>query len=187
MMNAVEFAQLKQQDYLNELIEFLKIPSVSTQPEHTQDVKTAASWVADKMKDAGLENVRVIETKRHPLVYGDWLHADGQPTVLVYGHYDVQPAEPFELWETPPFEPTIREDYLYARGSSDDKGQAYLHVKAVEALLAANGRLPVNVKFIVEGEEEMGGPSLSAFIPQQKELLAADVALISDTGMVSPT
>lgn len=182
-MNAVEIAQSKQQDYLDELIEFLQIPSVSTQPEHAQDVKTAASWLAAKMKDAGLENVRVIETQNHPLVYGDWLHAQGQPTVLVYGHYDVQPAEPFELWDTPPFEPTIRDDYLYARGSSDDKGQAYLHVKAVEALLAANGRLPVNVKFIIEGEEESGGASLSDFIPQNKALLAADVALVSDTAM----
>ena len=183
MSKAVEIAQEKQQVYLDELIEFLKIPSVSTQPGHDEDVKTAASWLADKMEKAGLENVRVVETAKHPLVYGDWLHAEGQPTVLVYGHYDVQPAEPFELWESPPFEPTIRDDFLYARGSSDDKGQAYIHVKAVEALLQANGRLPVNVKFIIEGEEESGGESLTAFIPENKELLAADVALVSDTAM----
>lgn len=183
MSKAVEIAQANQQVYLDELIEFLKIPSVSTQPEHDEDVKTAASWLADKMTKAGLENVRVIETAKHPLVYGDWLHAEGQPTVLVYGHYDVQPAEPFELWESPPFEPSIRDDFLYARGSSDDKGQAYLHVKAVEALLQANGRLPVNVKFIIEGEEESGGESLTAFIPENKKLLSADVALVSDTAM----
>ncbi len=183
MSKAIQLVQTKQQDHLEELIDFLKIPSVSTQPEHAQDVQTAASWLAAKMSTAGLENVRVIATKGHPLVYGDWLHAADQPTVLVYGHYDVQPAEPFELWESPPFEPTIREEYIYARGSADDKGQIYVHVKAVEALLAANGRLPVNVKFIVEGEEESGGESLSAFIPQNKALLSADVALVSDTAM----
>ncbi len=183
MSKAVELAEANQKNHLNELIEFLKIPSVSTQPKHDEDVKTAASWLADKMTQAGLENVRVVETAKHPLVYGDWLHAEGQPTVLVYGHYDVQPAEPFELWESPPFDPAIRDDFLYARGSSDDKGQAYIHVKAVEALLQANGRLPVNVKFIIEGEEESGGASLSAFIPQNKELLAADIALVSDTAM----
>ena len=183
MSKAVEIAQANQKTYLDELFEFLRIPSVSTQPEHDDDVKAAAEWLAGKMTAAGLENVRVIKTDKHPLVYGDWLHAEGQPTVLVYGHYDVQPAEPFELWESPPFEPTVRDDFIFARGASDDKGQAYVHVKAVEALLQANGRLPVNVKFIIEGEEESGGASLSAFIPENKELLTADVALVSDTGM----
>ena len=183
MSKAVEIAQANQKIYLDELFEFLRIPSVSTQPEHDDDVKAAAEWLAGKMNDAGLENVRVIKTDKHPLVYGDWLHAEGQPTVLVYGHYDVQPAEPFELWESPPFEPTIRNDFIFARGASDDKGQAYVHVKAVEALLQANGRLPVNVKFVIEGEEESGGASLAAFIPENKALLAADVALVSDTGM----
>jgi acetylornithine deacetylase/succinyl-diaminopimelate desuccinylase-like protein len=134
---------------------------------------------------AGLENVEIIPTPHHPLVYADWLHAGDAPTVLIYGHYDVQPAEPLELWESPPFEPTVRDDYLYARGSSDDKGQVYIHVKAVEAILKCYGRLPVNVKFIVEGEEEIGGESLSHFIPQNKAKLAADVALVSDTAMVS--
>lgn len=184
MNQAIEHARANKQHYLDELQAFLRIPSISTKPDHAGDVKTAASWLADNMKTAGLENVVVIETDRHPLVYGDWLHAEGKPTVLVYGHYDVQPAEPFDLWESPPFEPTIKDNYLYARGSSDDKGQAFLHVKAVEALLQSNGRLPVNVKFIIEGEEESGGESLSAFIPANKEMLAADIALVSDTGIV---
>lgn len=187
MSDPIAYAQLNRETHLAELIDFLRIPSVSTQPEHAADVQRAAHWLAEAMTAVGLENGRVIETARHPLVYADWLHAPGAPTVLVYGHYDVQPAEPFDLWQSPPFEPTVRDDYLYARGSSDDKGQVYVHVKAVEALLRSHGRLPVNVKFIVEGEEESGGQSLSAFIPQNKELLAADVALVSDTAMVSAT
>jgi acetylornithine deacetylase/succinyl-diaminopimelate desuccinylase-like protein len=130
--------------------------------------------------------VQIIETAGHPLVYADWLHAGAAaPTVLIYGHYDVQPAEPFELWHTPPFDPVILDNYLYARGASDDKGQAFIHVKAVQAHLQANGRLPVNVKFIMEGEEECGGAGLHAFIPQNKELLKADVALVSDTAMIA--
>ncbi|NKQ35889.1 MAG: dipeptidase [Chloroflexi bacterium] len=186
MSTAIEYAQNHREDHLNELFDFLRIPSVSTQPEHDADIQKAARWLAEAMQEAGLENVQVIQGVGHPLVYGDWLHAEGQPTVLVYGHYDVQPAEPFELWDSPPFAPTVRDDFVYARGSSDDKGQVYVHVKAVEALLKSNGRLPVNVKFIVEGEEESGGASLSAFLPENKALLAADVALISDTGMPSP-
>lgn len=186
MTHAIDLAKTQRETYLSQLKAFLKIPSISTQPDHADDVKTAARWLADEMARIGLENVRVIETKRHPLVVADWLHAgDDKPTVLVYGHYDVQPAEPLDLWQTPPFQPDVRDDYLYARGAADDKGQLFVHVKAVEALLAADGRLPVNVKFIVEGEEESGGASLTAFIPEHKELLAADVALISDTGMVS--
>ncbi len=186
MSTAIEYAQNHREDHLNELFDFLRIPSVSTQPEHDADIQKAARWLADAMEEAGLENVQVVQGVGHPLVYADWLHAAGQPTVLVYGHYDVQPAEPFELWESPPFEPAVRDDFIYARGSSDDKGQVYVHVKAVEALLKSNGRLPVNVKFIVEGEEESGGASLSAFLPQNKAMLSADIALISDTGMPSP-
>ncbi|WP_420631952.1 dipeptidase [Candidatus Leptofilum sp.] len=185
MSDPITYARAHQADYLAELIDFLRIPSISTQPERTDDTAVAAQWLADKMKQAGLENVEIITTQRHPLVYADWLHAGDAPTVLIYGHYDVQPAEPLELWDSPPFEPTVRDDYLYARGSSDDKGQAYIHAKAVEAILQSNGRLPVNVKFIVEGEEESGGESLEAFIPQNKAKLAADVALVSDTAMVS--
>ena len=184
MNQTIKHAQAHYERYLDELMAFLRIPSISTKPAHAEDVKTAANWLADNMKKAGLENVKVIETNRHPLVYGDWLHAEGKPTVLVYGHYDVQPAEPFDLWDSEPFEPTVKDNYLYARGASDDKGQAFIHVKAVEALLQENGRLPINVKFIIEGEEESGGESLSAFIPENKEMLAADVALVSDTAIV---
>lgn len=187
MSDAISYAKLNQEKHLDELKQFLRIPSVSTQPEHDGDIMQAARWLADSLTAVGLENARLIERDgRHPLVYADWLHAPGAPTVLVYGHYDVQPAEPFDLWHTPPFEPTIRDNFLYARGASDDKGQLFIHVKAVEALLKSDGRLPVNVKFIVEGEEECGGQHLSLFIPENKELLAADVALISDTAMISP-
>ncbi|MCP4424898.1 MAG: dipeptidase [Chloroflexi bacterium] len=179
------YAQENQAAHLAELIEFLRIPSVSTQPEHTADVAAAADWLAQAMRAAAIENVRVIATEGHPLVYGDWLRAGSDaPTVLIYGHYDVQPVDPLELWESPPFEPDTRDDYLYARGSSDDKGQAYIHVKAVEACLKTDGRLPINVKFIFEGEEESGGESLEAFILENKELLAADIALISDTAIL---
>jgi acetylornithine deacetylase/succinyl-diaminopimelate desuccinylase-like protein len=182
-----QFAQENQANYLAELIEFLRIPSVSTQPEHDADVAAAADWLAASLREAGLENIRLIETDRHPLIYGDWLHAGPDvPTVLIYGHYDVQPVDPLELWDTPPFEPVVQGDYLVARGASDDKGQAFIHVKAVQAYLQTHGRLPVNVKFIMEGEEESGGASLAAFVPQNKELLAADIALISDTHILSP-
>lgn len=185
MSDPISHVRKHQSDYLAELIDFLRIPSISTQPERKADTAVAAQWLADKLKLAGLENVEIIATQRHPLVYADWLHAGDAPTVLIYGHYDVQPAEPLELWESPPFEPAVRDDFLYGRGSSDDKGQIFVHVKAVEAILKNNGRLPVNVKFIVEGEEESGGESLAAFIPQHKEKLAADIALVSDTAMVS--
>jgi len=182
-----QLAQTRQAQHVTELIDFLRIPSVSTQPQHAADVAAAARWLAAQMTAAGLEHVRVLTTAGHPLVYADWLHAGSDaPTVLIYGHYDVQPAEPFDQWETPPFEPTVRGDYLYARGAADDKGQVYVHVKAAEAYLEAHGRLPVNVKFIVEGEEESGSVNLSRFIPANKALLAADVALVSDTTILSP-
>ncbi len=186
MIDPILYAREHKASHVAELMDFLRIPSVSTQPQHKEDVSEAARWLANMMERAGLENVRVIETKGHPLVYGDWLHAGANtPTVLVYGHYDVQPAEPVELWETPPFEPSVRDDHIYARGSSDDKGQVYIHVKAVEAYLQTIGALPVNLKFIVEGEEESGGFNLEAFVPENRELLSADVALVSDTAIVS--
>ncbi len=184
---ALRYAAQHQQAHLDELIEFLRIPSVSTQPERREEVREAAEWLAQAMRDAGLENARVIDTAGHPLVYSDWLHAgDNAPTVLVYGHYDVQPAEPEDQWRTAPFAPQVDGDYLIARGVSDDKGQVYIHVKAVEAYLHGAGSLPLNIKFIVEGEEEIGGPSLGEFVPQHKELLTADVAVISDSSMMAP-
>ncbi|MGJ5817506.1 dipeptidase [Paludibaculum fermentans] len=169
--------------FLEELNKFLRIPSISTSPEHTADVAAAAEFVAASLKSAGLENVEIIPTDRHPLVYADWLHAAGKPTVLCYGHYDVQPPDPLELWHTPPFEPTIRDGNLYARGSADDKGQMYMHVKAVEALFAVYGKLPVNVKFLIEGEEEVGGASITKYVAAHHEKLKADVALVSDTAL----
>lgn len=183
--NPIEYARNQQETYLEQLKAFLRMPSISTDPAYSGNVAETAVWLANQMTAAGLENVEVVKTDKHPLVVGDWLHAgDDKPTVLIYGHYDVQPADPLELWQTPPFEPDIRDDYIYARGAADDKGQLYVHVKAVEALLKTNGRLPVNVKFIIEGEEESGGASLSAYIPANKEKLAADIALVSDTGFV---
>jgi acetylornithine deacetylase/succinyl-diaminopimelate desuccinylase-like protein len=150
--------------FLAELITFLRIPSVSTLAEHRGDIDRAAEFVAAGLRGAGLRNVAVIPTGKFPLVYGESLDAPGKPTVLCYGHYDVQPPDPLEEWQTPPFEPAIRNGNLYARGSADDKGQMYMHVKAVETLRAVYGRLPVNVKFLVEGEEEVGGASITRYV-----------------------
>jgi acetylornithine deacetylase/succinyl-diaminopimelate desuccinylase-like protein len=177
-----EFVKQHEARFLEELLDLLRIPSISTLPENKPDVARAAQFVADSLTAAGLENVEVIPTERHPLVYADWLHAPGKPTVLCYGHYDVQPPDPLELWESPPFEPVIRNGNIYARGACDDKGQMYMHVKAVEALRHAHGgRLPLNVKFLVEGEEEVGGKSISQYLPGHTAKLSADVALVSDT------
>ncbi len=169
--------------FLDELKQFLRIPSVSTLPEHEPDIARAAEFVADSLRTAGMENVEIVPTGRHPLVYADWLHAAGKPTVLCYGHYDVQPPDPMELWTSPPFEPTLRDGNLYARGSADDKGQMYAHVKAIEALRATGTDLPVNVKFLIEGEEEVGGASITAFVAANGAKLKADVALVSDTAL----
>jgi len=172
--------------HLAELNEFLKIPSISSLSEHKADMRNAAEWLAESLKAAGLENISIDETEGHPVVYADWLHAEGQPTLLIYGHYDVQPVDPLELWDSAPFEPEVRGNKLYARGASDDKGQVFMHVKAVEALLKTNGKLPVNVKFCIEGEEEIGSPNLPAYVEENKDKLAADVIVISDTGMQGP-
>ena len=175
------FVEQNQTRLLEELQDFLRIPSISTLPEHKPDVERAARFVADSLSRAGLEHVEIIPTAGNPLVYGDWLHAPGKPTVLCYGHYDVQPPDPLELWRNPPFEPTVRDGNIYARGSADDKGQMYMHVKAVEALRAVNGTLPVNLKFLIEGEEEVGGASISKYVAGNRAKLKADVALVSDT------
>lgn len=179
-----EYVSSNRERFLEELKEFLRIPSISTLPEHKADVARAAQFTAESLKKAGLENVEIIPTAGHPLVYADWLHAAGAPTVLCYGHYDVQPPDPLELWNTPPFEPTLRDGNIYARGSADDKGQMYMHVKAVETLMAVHGgKLPVNLKFLVEGEEEIGGKSIAQYVPGAKDKLKADVALVSDTSL----
>src|SRR5579863_7895894 len=158
--------------FLEELKDFLRIPSISTLPENNEATHRAADFVVDHLVAAGLENVELIETERHPLVYADWLHAPGKPTVICYGHYDVQPPDPLELWESPLFEPTVRNGNIYARGACDDKGQMYMHIKAVESLFAANGgKLPLNVKFLIEGEEEVGGESIAEYVSAHKEKL----------------
>ena len=184
MSQAIDtFVRQNEERLLDELKAFLRIPSVSTLPEHKDDVGRAARFVADSLRDAGLENVEIIPTAGNPLVYGDWLHVAGKPTVLCYGHYDVQPPDPLDEWKTPPFEPSVRDGNIYARGSADDKGQMYMHVKAVEALHAVSGTLPVNLKFLIEGEEEVGGASIAKYVAENKEKLKADVALVSDTAL----
>ena len=180
---AIAYSRARPMTYQAELFEFLRIPSVSTQPAHEPDMQRAADWLHHMMEVAGLENVRVYPSVGKPIVYGDWLHAPGKPTVLFYGHYDVQPADDLELWDSPPFEPEIRKQNVYARGASDDKGQVMILLKAVEAYLQSNGALPVNVKFLLEGEEESGGKGLEAFIPENEALLSADIAFIADTAM----
>src|SRR5437588_3545020 len=187
--SAVDFAQNKanQQRFLTELKDLLRIPSVSTLPQHKNDVLRAAQFLADELKRIGMENLEIIPTAGHPLVYCDWLHAAGKPTVLCYGHYDVQPPDPLDEWKTPPFEPTERNGNLYARGAVDDKGQMYMHLKALESLMkAGNGSLPINVKVLIEGEEEIGGESIAKFVRENSERLKADFALVSDTEMFAP-
>ncbi len=183
---ALDYARQHQQRFLSELKELLRIPSVSTLPDHRNDVRRAADFVAAEMKRIGLENVEVISVipGGHPLVYGDWLNAAGKPTVLCYGHYDVQPPDPLDEWKSPPFDPTERNQNIYARGAVDDKGQMYMHLKAVESLMkTGNGKLPLNVRLVIEGEEEVGGESIAKFVREQPRRLAADLALVSDTEM----
>ncbi len=170
-------------EVLTELGAFLRIPSISTLATHADDVQQAAHWVADYLTQAGLEHTRIIPTEKHPLVYADWLHAPGQPTLLIYGHYDVQPPDPLDAWHSPPFEPTVRDGNLYARGAADDKGQVYVHMKAVAGLLQRDGTLPVNIRFLVEGEEEIGSQGLSAYVQAHPDTLGCDVVLISDSPM----
>jgi acetylornithine deacetylase/succinyl-diaminopimelate desuccinylase-like protein len=184
---AVDYARQNQQRFLSELKDLLRIPSVSTLPDHKDDVRRAADFVAAEMKRIGLEHVEVIKTEGHPLVYGDWLHAAGKPTALCYGHYDVQPPDPLDEWKSPPFDPTERNQNLYARGAVDDKGQMYMHLKALEALMnTGNGKLPLNVRLLIEGEEEVGGESIAAFVREHPDRLKSDFALVSDTEMFAP-
>src|SRR5688500_7684845 len=169
----------------DELFAFLRIPSVSARSDHTADTARAADWVADSLRTVGLR-ATVHRTPGHPVVVGEWRGARDAPTVLIYGHYDVQPAEPLELWHSPPFEPTVRDGKVYARGSVDDKGQLFLHVKALEAHLAVRGSLPVNIVVLAEGEEEVGSEHLVEFIERQRKLLACDAVIISDSAMFAP-
>ncbi|MBU2610136.1 MAG: dipeptidase [Chloroflexi bacterium] len=180
---ALDYARKNKEHFLNSLNEVLKIPSVSTDSAHLPDMQNAANWVASQLRDLGMQKVEIYPTARHPVVYAEWLGAQGAPTVLIYGHYDVQPADPLDLWQSGPFEPTVRGENLYARGASDMKGQVVAALKAVEAVVK-NGGLPVNLKWLIEGEEEIGSPSLEAFIAHHKELLASDFALNPDSGMI---
>ena len=183
MDNVIDFVNVNRERYLEELKAFLAIPSISALPQHLGDVKRCAEWCVSEMQRIGLQNVKLLDTPGNPVVYGDWLGAPGAPTVLFYGHYDVQPVDPLELWESPPFEATIRDGEIYARGSADDKGQVFMHFKAIEAHLKQNGKLPVNMKLILEGEEEVGSVNLDDFIRGHKNDLSADVVVISDSPM----
>jgi acetylornithine deacetylase/succinyl-diaminopimelate desuccinylase-like protein len=183
MDNVIDFINVNRDRYVDELKALLAIPSVSALPQHKADVRRCAEWCGDEMRRIGLQNVRLVETPGNPVVYGDWLEASGAPTMLFYGHYDVQPVDPLNLWESPPFEATIRDGEIYARGSADDKGQVFMHLKAIEAYLKQDGRLPVNIKIILEGEEEVGSENLDDFIRAHKDDLKANVVVISDSAM----
>ena len=183
-MTPIEYIESRRDANLAELVEFLKIPSISTQSEHKPDVERAARWVVEKLRGQ-FETVELIPTKGHPLVYAQSRQIPGKPTALFYGHYDVQPSEPDDLWTTPAFEPSVRGGNLYGRGTADDKGQVHIHLAAFEALKTTEGRLPVNMKVIIEGEEEVGGAALNAYVREQKERLRADVLVVSDTSMLA--
>jgi acetylornithine deacetylase/succinyl-diaminopimelate desuccinylase-like protein len=179
-----EYLESNKERFLNELLELLRIPSVSARSEHRDDMIKCAETVKQRLLDAGVDRSEVFTTEGHPVVYAEKIIDKNKPTVLVYGHYDVQPADPLDLWNSPPFEPVIKDDKIYARGACDDKGQFYMHVKALEVMNNTN-TLPVNIKFIIEGEEEVGSPNLAKFVKQNSKLLGADVILISDTAMIS--
>ncbi|HOL69805.1 MAG TPA: dipeptidase [Bryobacteraceae bacterium] len=180
------YHEQNRENYLETLKAFLRIPSISTLPEHKDDVRRAAEFAANELRNAGLDNVELIEGKGNPLVYGEWLGAKRKPTLLFYGHYDVQPAEPLEEWKSPPFEPEVRDGNIYARGACDDKGQVLILIKAVEGWLKTVGKLPCNVKFLLEGEEEVGGEHIESYVQSKPPRLKADAAVISDTEKFAP-
>ncbi|MGD0941492.1 MAG: dipeptidase [Terracidiphilus sp.] len=186
MSSAVSYARQNHPRFLNELKDLLRIPSVSTLPEHEDDCRRAAETLTAELTRIGMENVRLIETEGHPMVYAEWLHTPGKPTALFYGHYDVQPTDPLDEWLSPPFEPTERNGNLYARGAVDDKGQVWAQIKALESLMAATGSLPLNVRVILEGEEEVGGEGIAAFVASKPPELKADFALVCDTELFAP-
>ena len=183
MNQVVDFINVNRDRYVDELKQYLAIPSISALPQHAADVRRAAEWTAESLRAAGMQNVKLFETPGNPVVYGDWLNAPGKPTILFYGHYDVQPVDPVELWTSPPFEATVRDGEIYARGAADDKGQVFMHIKAVEAFLKQRGSLPMNMRFFIEGEEEVGSAHLDEFVRTHKQELAADVVVISDSPM----
>lgn len=185
MQKSLDYSRTKRADFLEQLVDFLRIPSISTLPEYSSEVARAAEWLATELKRIGMENIEVYTTPGHPIVYSDLLHNESAPTILIYGHYDVQPVDPIEEWASPPFEPTTRDGKIYARGSTDDKGQVFMQIKALEACLHENGRLPVNVKVIFEGEEESGSVHLDNWIQEHAEMLAANTVLISDSSWLN--
>ncbi len=182
---ACEYARAQRETHLEQLQALLRMPSISTLPEHSPDIQRTAQWLADELRRLGMKNVEIFPTDGHPVVYGEWLGAQGSPTVLIYGHYDVQPADPWDEWDSPPFEPVIRGEDIHARGASDMKGQIAAILRAVDAL-RAQGDLPVNVKFLLEGEEEVGSPHLGAFIDAHSDMLSCDVVLNCDSGIQAP-
>lgn len=184
--NVIHYIRTHHEQSLEQLFQLLRIPSISTDPVQTQEVQRCAHTLAEHLHALGMERAEVLPTEGHPVVYAEWLHAPGAPTVLIYGHYDVQPVDPVDQWQSPPFEPVVRDGAIYARGASDDKGQLFAHVKALEACLKALGRLPINVKLVFEGEEEIGSAHFHSFLQQHAQRLQADVILISDTGMYGP-
>lgn len=183
-MKSLQYISDNKEKFLEELLELLRIPSVSADSKFAKDVRKAAEFISEKLSKAGADKAEIIETAGHPIVYAEKIIDPAKPTILVYGHYDVQPADPYELWDSPPFEPVIKDEKIFARGASDDKGQMYMHIKAFEALMAS-GELPCNVKFMIEGEEEVGSENLEAFVRENKSRLSADVILISDTGIIN--
>jgi acetylornithine deacetylase/succinyl-diaminopimelate desuccinylase-like protein len=185
-MQPLAHARAHRARFLEELKRFLRFPSVSAQSNHAGDVRRCAEWLAGHLKGIGMNGVRLIKTPRHPIIYAEWMGAPGLPAVLIYGHYDVQPPDPLKEWTTPPFEPTVRGQHLYGRGACDDKGQLFAHVKALESCLKTSGRLPVNVKCLFEGEEEIGSPNLKTFLARNADELQADAAVMSDTRMLGP-
>jgi acetylornithine deacetylase/succinyl-diaminopimelate desuccinylase-like protein len=178
-----DFLTREREAILGALVEWLRVPSISAQPDHAADVRASAQWCADRLTAGGLEHVELLETAGHPAVYADWLHAPGAPTVLVYGHHDVQPVDPLDEWISPPFDPTVRAGQLFARGAIDDKGQVLYEIEAVRGMLAEHGALPLNIKFLVEGEEEIGSPHFEDLLVRERDRFAADVLVVSDTGM----
>ena len=183
MQNILSYIESHHDRYLKEVADFIRIPSVSSQTARKDNVLRCAQWVAEHLQSIGMQNIQTFPTAGHPVVYADWLHAPGKPTILLYGHYDVQPEDPVDLWHSPPFEATIRDGNLYARGSADDKGQVFIHMKAIEAIMKNVGALPLNLKIIFEGEEEIGSEHLDKFVSEHKKMLTADVVLISDSSM----
>ncbi len=181
-----QYLQDHRDQHLEELFELLRIPSVSALPEHKDDIRRAAGWVADRLRAAGVPRVELLETDGNPVVYGEWLVDPSKPTALIYGHYDVQPPDPLDLWETPAFEPSMRNDRIYARGAADDKGNLFMPIRAVAAIHGSGAEPPINLKFNFEGEEEIGSPNLPPFVQQHADLLACDFVLCADGGMWGP-